>query len=89
MTYLDEVTKRRVWEKGRVIPGFDPAIWRWDDYGSVIRWDEYGDRNSEHGWEIDHILPNALGGLDVITNKRPLHCRRNALLGGMLGGLLG
>lgn len=81
--------KRLVWEKGRVIPDFDAAIWRWDDYGSVMKFADYGNRNSEHGWEIDHIVASALGGGDGIVNLRPLNWRNNAALGGHLSDFLG
>jgi hypothetical protein len=72
---------------GRVAPGYDPAVWRYDDYGHLIRFADYGDRQSAYGWEIDHIHATMLGGSDSLDNLRPLHCRQNASLGGMLGGL--
>lgn len=77
-----------VWIRGRPIPGWDPAHWRHDDYGHVIKFDQYGDRSAEFGWERDHIVPRALGGSDHPSNLRPLHCKRNSSLGGILGGLL-
>lgn len=77
-----------VWIKGTVITGWDPEVWRHDAFGSVIRYSDYGDRNSKYGWEVDHIVAVALGGSDHISNKRPLHFRNNAGLGGILGGLL-
>lgn len=83
----EELRKRRVWEKGRVIPNYLPSEWRWDDFGKPIKWSEYGDRNAAHGWEIDHITPRAWGGGDEIANLRPLHYRNNARLGGLLGAL--
>lgn len=75
-----------VWEKGREIPDFDSKIWRWDDNGKVIKRSEYGNRNSKHGWEIDHIRPVADGGTDGLANLRPLHWETNASDGGRLGG---
>lgn len=87
-SFIDEVRKRKVWEKGHPIQGYDPRVWRRDDFGDAIRYEDYGDRDCAYGWEIDHIRPTALGGYDAITNLRPLHCRRNAGLGGILGGLL-
>jgi hypothetical protein len=77
-----------VWLQGHKVPGRDPDVWRQDDFGNLIRYQDYGDRNSRFGWEIDHRRPNALGGLGTLDNLRPLHCRANASLGGLLGRLL-
>ena len=82
----DEAKKLAVWNKGRAILGYDTAVWRHDDAGKVIRYSDYGDRSSDYGWEIDHIHPTSLGGIDHITNLRPLHCAVNAGLGGLLSG---
>lgn len=73
-----ESTKLAVWEKGREIPGYDAAIWRWDTYGSVMKYSEYGNRNSDYGWEIDHIYPVARGGADDFNNLQPLQWKNNA-----------
>jgi len=84
-----EQRKLAVWAKGHIIPGYDSAIWRRDDYGRTIRYSDHGDRNSSHGWEQDHHpVPAALGGRDDVANLRPLHCINNASLGGLLGALL-
>ncbi len=69
-----EPTKKEVWAKGDPITkdakgkSFDPNVWRYDKCGSVMRYSDHGDRNSEHGWEIDHIMPTSKGGRDAITN---------------------
>ncbi len=81
--------KQIVWRKGHIIPGSDPSIFRRDDFGYTIRFDDYGDRKSEYGWEIDHIVATIVGGSDSFQNLRPLHWRKNARLGGLLGGLIG
>jgi hypothetical protein len=60
---------------------------RLDDYGSEIHFGAYGDRASPYGWERDHILALALGGTDDLANLRPLRCRENAALGGLLSNL--
>jgi hypothetical protein len=57
---------------------------------NLLHFPSYGDRQSAHGWEIDHHpIPQALGGSDDIDNLRPLHCRSNAALGGLRGLALG
>jgi hypothetical protein len=84
----DEQKKTAVWIKGHVIDGYDPAIWRRDDFGHPIRYSDHGNRNSPYGWEMDHITPTALGGLDIVPNLRPLRCATNAGLGGLLAGVL-
>jgi hypothetical protein len=50
---------------------------KWDAYMGVIKYSEYGNRNSEHGWEIDHIKPVAAGGKDNIENLQPLNWKTN------------
>jgi 5-methylcytosine-specific restriction endonuclease McrA len=79
---------RAIWNKGQIIPGEDPAIWRRDDFGNKIRFQNKSDRSSLYGWESDHIIPRATGGTDELANLRPLHWRANASLGGLLGNLL-
>ena len=72
--------RRQIWNKGQVIPGEDPAVWRKDQCGAFIKWDMYGDRSDRYknGWEIDHIKPDSFGGPDTISNARPLQWYNNA-----------
>ena len=42
---------------------------------------EHGNRDSEYGWEIDHIEPVALGGGDELTNLQPLNWQNNVKKG--------
>ncbi len=48
-----------------------------DVNGRLMLWDEYRNRNSEYGWEIDHILPREKGGETSIENLQPLNWRTN------------
>jgi len=76
-----EPTPLEVWAKGAPIPGFDPAIWRYDICGWPMRFSDYGNLESKFGWESDHILPESLGGSDGLHNRQPLHWENNAAKG--------
>ena len=79
-----DLLKLKVWMKGNIILNHDPAVFRKDDFGNIIEFTKYGDRNAQYGWEIDHIVPSALGGPDSIENLRPLHWRQNVGMGNAL-----
>jgi len=73
MTWSDEIIQS-VWEKGKTEPGIDPYVWRKDDCDAWIGRRFYGNRDHDHGWEIDHISP---GGSDDLSNLRPLQWQNN------------
>ena len=77
MAFSDE-TIQRVWEKGTVVPTFNSDEWRKDQCGAWIGRKYYGDRDSDYGWEIDHIKPVADGGTNLLSNLRPLQWENNA-----------
>jgi len=76
MTFND-YTIKQVWLKAIVVAGYDSNLWRKDQYGAWIGRGYYGDRNSQYGWEIDHIRPKSHGGGDELSNLRPLQWENN------------
>ena len=77
LSFSEEVIQK-VWEKGRIVSGNDPNVWRKDDCNAWMRRQDYGNRGSMYGWEIDHIKPVSEGGTDHIDNLRPLQWQNNA-----------
>jgi hypothetical protein len=78
-------TVQKVWEKGTVVSNNDPKHWRQDQRGAWIARNQYGNRNSQYGWEIDHIKPESKGGVNGLSNLRPLQWENNV---GKQGGRL-
>ena len=75
---FDDNTVQSVWEKGRVVSGNDPSVWRQDQCNAWICRHLHGNRDSQYGWEIDHITPESEGGSDDLYNLRPLQWKNNA-----------
>ncbi|KAA6329186.1 hypothetical protein EZS27_021982 [termite gut metagenome] len=70
--YTTEETQKKVWEKGTVIEGFDPYIWRKDFAGAWIRKDLYG-TTDDYGWNVTAFQPYRLGGTSSEDNLIPIH----------------
>jgi hypothetical protein len=66
--------KSAAWNKAKTVAGNDPNKWRKDACGAWIGWSFHGDRDSEYGWEVDHINPN---GGDENHNLRALQWQNN------------
>lgn len=77
MAFSEDVIQK-VWEKGTVLSNNDPDVWRKDQCKAWIGRKFYGDRQSQDGWEIDHIKPGSEGGGDELSNLRPLQWENNA-----------
>ena len=75
---FDDETIQQVWEKGKVVENEDPNTKRKDAAQAWIHKEEYGNRDSQYGWEIDHIHPDSEGGVDELSNLRPLQWKNNA-----------
>lgn len=79
-----EAQKKAVWAKGNTITGFSPDIHRSDKCNKYINYNQHGNRESDYGWEIDHIKPVAHGGTDDLDNLQPLHWKNNLSKGDSL-----
>lgn len=79
LKFNDEVIQK-VWEKGQVIPGKNPDVYRKDACGNTIFRHSYG-KESDMGWEIDHKHPIAQGGTDNLRNLQPLQSAENSRKG--------
>lgn len=66
----------RIWEKGEVVRGKDPDLYRKDDLGNTIYRPSYG-KCTPMGWEVDHSKPVSKGGTDHLNNLRPLQTNAN------------
>jgi 5-methylcytosine-specific restriction endonuclease McrA len=75
---FNQETIDAVWEKGSIPVKEKKDEWRKDQCGAWIKYNDYGDRDSDYGWEVDHITPESKGGKSILINLRPLHWRNNA-----------
>lgn len=78
---FDKETILKFWNKARPYGNLDPAQYRIDECGALMRFDDYGNRDSDYGWEIDHIVPVSRGGTNELSNLRALQWDNNATRG--------
>lgn len=76
---VDEQFLRRIWNTATPATPLDPDLYRLDNYFRPMKFTEYGNRNSKHGWEVDHILPVSLGGTDHPSNLQALNWKSNLI----------
>ena len=75
----------QLWENAPTVQGKSEAEWRFDPCGALIKRDHYGRRDSDYGWEIDHVVSKAFlisagaseCDYDSIDNLRAMHWANN------------
>jgi hypothetical protein len=73
MNFSEKIVNE-VWEKARVIHGFDADKFRTDKFGEWILKSQYGNRLSEFGWKID--LDDPAKGYEL-DNLIPVQWKHN------------
>ena len=78
-----------VWDRATIVEGYDKSRFRKDACGAWIIRNKYGDYDSLYGWEVDHIVPQAIlkekgysqKDIDNYNNLRALQHENNASKG--------
>ena len=78
---FDEKMISDVWAKGQVVGSNNPDEYRKDECGAWMYFSHYGNRNSQYGWEIDHIAFVNHVASDELNNLRPLQWQNYACKG--------
>ena len=81
MTMLEDL-KRAAWARTSPVSG-QASAWefRKDCLGNLVRYSDFGNRHSPFGWELDYIVPRAIGGSTDPENLQALHWKANAARG--------
>ena len=78
MSFTNEQINQ-VWQKARWVDAENERLgFRKDRCGAWIQRLHHGNRYSDFGWEIDHVIPESDGGTDELGNLQPLQWRNNA-----------
>ena len=80
-----EEAKRLIWNKAPLMNPSSSDSLRLDSCNALMDWYDYGNRDSDYGWEIDHVIPEKILQennvpqelIDHIDNLRPMHWRNN------------
>ena len=73
----EEEKKEYCWNHAQIVKGYDKDFIRKDTCGAWIFKEHFGLKDSEFGWEIDHVFPVILGGDDFEQNLRAMHWKNN------------
>ena len=68
--------KEKLWNKADTIDGKNPKLYRLDPAGNKIYYHSYG-KDSEMGWQKNHIKAPSKGGSDDIINLQVLQTECN------------
>lgn len=68
--------KEKAWNNAKRIRGKDPDLYRQDPYGNEMYKHSYG-KDSDAGWEVDHIKPKSRGGSNSTYNQQALNTSVN------------
>ena len=78
---FDEKIISDVWAKGQVAGSNNPDEYRKDECGAWMYFSHYSNRDSQYGWEIDHITFVDHVASDDLNNLRPLQWQNYACKG--------
>lgn len=88
MEYTEE-QKKEYWRRANTVDGENQQEVRRDASGAIIHYSDYKNRDSNYGWEIDHIYPKSLLEearvpeelINNPQNLRPMNWRNNVSKG--------
>ena len=66
-----------VWRKACIVLWYNTSVIRKDCCNAWIKLSDFGNRDSQYGWEIDHIVPISKRGANTLANVQPLHWKNN------------